>query len=96
MKVTQIQTKETVFFTGVGDLGKTINDSSSQKVNKFPGLTLSIIEGVGIKISCQGRFYIAPWESLKGVIGIEDGSSAEPIQQPAPIKHKVDTSAANS
>lgn len=88
MKVTQIQTKETVFFTGVGDLGKTINDSSSQKVNKFPGLTLSIVEGVGIKISCQGRFYLAPWESLKGVIGIEEGSTAKPVQQPPPISTK--------
>lgn len=94
MKLTQIQTFDSIFFTGVGELGKTINDSGTQKVNKFPGLTLEVVENVGVKITCMGRFYIAPWAAIKGAIGLVEGSAAKPVQQPAPIK--VNTLAQNS
>lgn len=86
MKLTQIQTFDSIFFTGIGELGKTINDSASQKVNKFPGLTLEVVENVGVKITCMGKFYIAPWTAIKGAIGMVEGSGAKPTQQPSPVK----------
>lgn len=96
MKLIQIQTFDSIFFTGIGELGKTINDSREQKVNKFPGLTLEVVDNVGIKISCMGRFYIAPWAAIKGAIGRVEGSAAETVQQGSPIRVKAVTSATGS
>ena len=84
MQIDQIQTLETVFIPGIGSLGTTINSGASQKHGKFPDLTLTALEGgIGVKISTQGRFYIAPWGSIKGAVGREDQTKLV-VLQPKP------------
>lgn len=91
--IDQIQTFDTIFFTGVGDLGKTVNDSRYQKVNKFP-VTLEETPN-GIEVRCYNKFILIPWAALKAVTGRMD--QAKPAtQQSLPIKVKADTSAENS
>lgn len=81
--IDQVQTYEAVFFTGVGDLGKTINDSRYQKVNKFPLILEETANG--IEILCFGKFLLLPWVAMKAIIG-RMTPDAQTVQQPHPVK----------
>lgn len=87
MKLSQIRTKDNVHM-GI-DLGKSILDGKSPGA-RFRDLSIETYEDIGVKITKGPMIAIVPWGNI--VVAM----AGEVPNQPIPIKHKVDTSAANS
>lgn len=72
MKITQMLTKESVFITGIGQLGKNIGQGSG----KFVDAKLEVLEQ-GVEISLRGKFAFVPWGSINQVTGVKDTSGSQ-------------------
>lgn len=79
MKITQLQSKESIFIPQIGGLGNTVNHGSAGA--KFQDLKLEVLDNAGVKVSVKKPgtekryFAVVPWGTIKAATG-ED---AEPI-----------------